>query len=92
MFQNGKIVEVYEDPMTMIQREGIARIICHVREVEPGLDLYQVNFLFDAPDTIVERKIATSPLCCCTDPVHPDNSQCKVHGAQVPAHWVTKVQ
>lgn len=89
MLQNGEIVEVYEDPMTMTKREGYARIVSHMRELEPGLDLYRVNFIYDAADTIVERKIAQSPLCCCTDPVHPDDPHCRVHGAQIPVHWVT---
>jgi hypothetical protein len=30
------------------------------------------------------------PLCVCTDPMHPDNPNCKVHEDQIPVHWVGK--
>ena len=80
MLKKGAIVEVYEDPLTMVRKEGNAKIIEHVMELEPGLDIYQVNFVGDHPASIVERKIAESPLCTCTDPVHPgDDPNCRVH-------------
>jgi len=79
MFKKDQIVEVYEDPLTMVRKEGDAKIIEHVQEIEPGVDLYRVNFVGDHPQSIVERKIAESPICCCIDPVHPDNQVCRVH-------------
>jgi len=81
MFSKGKIVEVYEDPLTMKRKEGNARIVKHVQELAPGVNLYRVNFIGDDPKTIVFRKVLEIPLCLCCDPVHyGDNEDCPVHG------------
>ncbi len=61
MLAKGTIVEVFEDPLTMVRKEGNAKIIRHVVELEPGVDQYQVNFFGDCPETIVVRTIVEKP-------------------------------
>ncbi len=61
MLGKGTIVEVFEDPLTMVCKEGNARIIEHVLELEPGVDQYKVNFFGDCPETIVVRTIVEKP-------------------------------
>lgn len=93
MLAKGTIVEVYEDPLTMIRKEGNAKIMGYVMELESGVNQYVVHFVGDAPGFHVVRMISENePLCCCTDPVRPDNHSCKVHGASIPAHWVGSEQ
>jgi len=70
MFAKGTIVEIFEDPMTMTRKEGNAKIVKHVMELGPGMDVYRVNFIGDDPGTIVERKIA-SPSCMECNQVKP---------------------
>lgn len=83
MLANGTMVEVFEDPLTMTVKEGNAKIIGHVLNFEPGVDQYVVNFVEDDPRSHVVRTIAEKPLCICTDPIHPDNLRCRVHGQKL---------
>lgn len=62
MLQAGNVVEVYEDPLTMVRKEGNAKIVEHVLELEPGVDQYKVNFFGDDPRTIVVRTIVEKPV------------------------------
>jgi hypothetical protein len=61
MLEKGTIVEVFEDPLTMVRKEGNAKIVEHVVELEPGLHQYRVNFIGDDPRTIVVRTIVEKP-------------------------------
>ncbi len=89
MITKGTIVEVFEDPLTMIRKEGNAKIMGHVMELEPGVNQYVVHFVGDADGFHVVRMISENgPLCVGTDPVRCDNPQCRVHGGQISAHWV----
>lgn len=84
MFANGTIVEVYEDPLTMARKEGNARVIEHVLELEPGVDQYKVNFIGDDPEMVVVRTVASDPICSCCDSHHEgDDENCPVHGKVV---------
>jgi hypothetical protein len=78
MIANGTIVEVYEDPLTMQRKEGNAKILEHVLELDPGVDQYKVNFVGDDEEMFVVRTIVSKPTCCCYEIVG-DNDQCKVH-------------
>lgn len=61
MLAKGTIVEVFEDPLTMVRKEGNAKIVEHVAELEPGVDQYRVNFIGDDAGTVVVRTIAEKP-------------------------------
>jgi|CXWL01.1.fsa_nt_gi hypothetical protein len=76
MIAKGTIVEVYEDPLTMMRKEGNAEIIRHVSDGSDGLSLYSVRFIGEGMD--VQRWVAEKPLCCCFEKVG-DNDQCPVH-------------
>ena len=89
MFENGRIVEVYEDPLTMNHKEGNAKIIEHVVELEPGVDQYKVNFVGDDPSLVVVRTIVEEP-CACAEFI-PDSPLCKRHG-RLYASYVSKSQ
>jgi len=86
MFANREIVEVYADPKTKKCKEGNARVVARVAEVEPGLHQYKVNFIGDCESVVVTRVIADEPMCSCCDPVHPDDPNCLVQIKS--AHWV----
>jgi hypothetical protein len=58
MLDQGTIVEVFEDPLTRVRKEGNAKIVEHVAELEPGLHQYRVNFVGDDLQTVVVRTIA----------------------------------
>jgi hypothetical protein len=88
MFANREIVEVYADPKTKTRKEGNARVVSHLREIEPGVHQYKVNFIGDCESVVVTRVIADEPMCTCCDPVHPDDANCLVHGIKS-AHWVS---
>lgn len=86
---NGTIVTIFEDPQTQLKREGNAKVMGFVQPLEPGLDQYVVHFIGDAPGFHVVRTIAENgPLCSGTDPVRCDDSNCRVHGESIRAHWV----
>jgi hypothetical protein len=57
MLKSKQIVMVYEDPYTRQKPEGEARIIKHLTELAPGVDLYLVHFIGDQPSQTVERII-----------------------------------
>ena len=76
MITSGSIVEVFEDPKTRQKKEGNARIIAHVRELEPGVNQYIVNFVGDDRGVTVTRTIADE--CCCFE-MAGDNPKCTVH-------------
>ncbi len=87
MIKNGTIVEVYEDPLTMTCKEGNARIVEHVVELEPGVNQYKVNFIGDDPEMTVVRTVAEKPLCTCCDSRHEgDEVNCPVHGMAEVSH------
>jgi len=87
MIAIGTIVEVYEDPGTMLHKEGNARIVEQIAQSENGIDLYNVCFIGDDSGTIVERWISESPICRGIDEYHCDDVDCPVHGIKS-AHWV----
>jgi len=61
MLTNGKTVEIFEDPLTMIRKEGNAQIMGFVQEIEPGVNQYVVHFIEDAPGFHVIRMICDAP-------------------------------
>ncbi len=87
MLKAGDVVDIFEDPLTMVRKEGNAEIVEHVVELEPGVNQYKVHFFGDSPDTIVVRTIADEPICTGTNPIDCDDENCKAHGVQA-AHWV----
>lgn len=76
MISRNAIVEVFEDPKTRKKKEGNARVIAHVRELEPGVNQYLVNFVGDDRAVIVTRTIVDE--CCCEE-MASDNHKCLVH-------------
>jgi hypothetical protein len=58
MYSVGTIVEVFEDPLTKRVKEGDAKIISHVMELEPGVHQYEVNFIGDGAAARYVRTIA----------------------------------
>lgn len=78
---NGTIVDVYEDPITQFHLEGKAKVISHLREVSPGLNAYEVQFIEskDYSDVIFERRIADEKPCFCFEK-EGDNENCPQHG------------
>lgn len=91
MLAKGTIVEVFEDPLTMRTKEGNAKIMGHVSNLDDGLDQYIVHFVGDAPNFHVVRTIA-EVRCTGIDPIHCDDENCKVHGDAIRAHWVSESQ
>lgn len=59
-FKQKQIVMIYEDPYTCQKPEGDARIIKHLTELAPGVDLYLVHFIGDQPSQNVERIIQSN--------------------------------
>lgn len=78
MISIGTIVEVYEDPWTMMHKEGNAKIVEQIAESYCGIDLYGVCFIGDDSKMVVQRWIADKPLCCCYEKAG-DNDQCPIH-------------
>lgn len=62
MFEKGKLVTVYEDPVTQKKTEGNAKIVRYVTPAgADGLGLYAVNFIGDDPTLVVTRYIDERP-------------------------------
>lgn len=81
MIAIGTIVEVYEDPWTMLHKEGNAKIVEQITKSDIGIDLYDVCFIGEDQRMVVQRWIAEKPLCTCCDPTHAgDDVNCPVHG------------
>jgi hypothetical protein len=78
MLANGRIVEIYEDPLTMQRKEGNAKIITHLKELEPGVNQYVVNFVGDERSITVTRTIADQPKCTCLE-YAGDDVNCPEH-------------
>lgn len=58
MLSKGKLVTVYEDPITQKKVEGNAKIVeCIEQAGADGLGLYGVNFIGDDPALVVTRLI-----------------------------------
>ena len=76
MISRNAIVEIFEDPKTRKKKEGNARVIAHVRELEPGVNQYLVNFVGDDKSILVTRTIVDE--CCCFE-MAGDNPKCLVH-------------
>lgn len=79
MLKKGTIVEIFEDPFTRTRKEGDARVIAHLQELQSGVDQYKVHFLGDADGVSVTRTIVEPSQCCCYECVG-DNVNCPIHG------------
>lgn len=82
MISRNAIVEVFEDPKTRKKKEGNARVIAHVRELEPGVNQYVVNFVGDERSITVTRTIADQPKCTCLE-YAGDDVNCPEHAKVV---------
>jgi hypothetical protein len=82
MITRNAIVEIFEDPKTRKKKEGNARVIAHVREFEPGVNQYLVNFVGDERSITVTRTIADQPKCTCLE-YAGDDVNCHEHAKVV---------
>lgn len=82
MIAKGTIVEIYEDPWTMLLKEGNAKIVEQIAMSDIGIDLYGVCFIGDDPEMVVQRWVTEKPICTGVDPVRCDDVNCRVHGVK----------
>jgi|CXWL01.1.fsa_nt_gi hypothetical protein len=79
MIAKGTIVEIFEDPFTRTRKEGNAKVVVHIQELQPGVDQYKVHFIGDDDGLAVTRTIVEPPRCCCYER-QDDNINCPIHG------------
>lgn len=79
MIATGTIVEIYEDPFTKMRKEGDAKVIAYLQELDPGVHQCKVHFLEDKEGVAVTRTIVNGIQCTCLQ-YEGDDINCRAHG------------